>query len=157
MKKEPDPRIVYADIIGLPHWESPTRPRMSLYDRAAQFLSYKALTGFEDMVAEEARLTDERTEMGSHDLALLNQKLGLIADAVAAGEHPVLTFTVFVPDKKKMGGKYEEVTSTVKSVDPVWHKVVLAPGEGRGKPNRSIRFENIVSIRGELVTYLDEA
>ena len=30
-EKEPDPRIVYADIIDLPHHQSPTRPRMSLY------------------------------------------------------------------------------------------------------------------------------
>ena len=25
-EKEPDPRIVYADIIDLPHHQSPTRP-----------------------------------------------------------------------------------------------------------------------------------
>ena len=58
--KEPDARKVYADIIDLPHWQSPTRPHMSLYDRSAQFASYKALSGYEDMVAEEAWLTDSR-------------------------------------------------------------------------------------------------
>ena len=57
-EKEPDPRVVYADIIDLPHWQSPTRPHMSLYDRSAQFASYKALSGYEDMIQEEARLTD---------------------------------------------------------------------------------------------------
>lgn len=56
-KQAPDPvsEKTYADIISLPHRQSPDRPHMSLYDRAAQFGSYKALTGYEDMVADEAR------------------------------------------------------------------------------------------------------
>ena len=59
-EKEPDPRIVYADIIGLPHHQSPTRPHMSLYDRAAQFAPFAALTGYDDMIVEEVRETDTR-------------------------------------------------------------------------------------------------
>ena len=54
-EKEPDPREDYREIIDRPHWESPKHPHMSEYDRAAQFASYKALTGYEDMVAEEAK------------------------------------------------------------------------------------------------------
>jgi len=52
---EKDARVVYADIIDMPHWTSPTRPHMSLYDRAAQFSPFAALSGYDDMVAEEAR------------------------------------------------------------------------------------------------------
>ena len=44
-ENEPDPRIIYADIIDLPHWQSPTRPHMNLHDRAAQFAPFAALTG----------------------------------------------------------------------------------------------------------------
>ena len=36
-EQEPDPRVVYADIIRLPHHQSPVRPHMSMHDRAAQF------------------------------------------------------------------------------------------------------------------------
>ena len=57
-EKELTPRELYADIIDLPHWQSPTRPHMSLYDRSAQFSSYKALSGYEDMVEDEARRLD---------------------------------------------------------------------------------------------------
>ena len=57
--KEPDPEIVYADIFHHPHWQSPTRPHMSLYDRAAQFAPFAALTGYEDMVSEEARRVEK--------------------------------------------------------------------------------------------------
>ena len=53
--KEQNAREVYADIIDLPHWQSPTRPHMSPADRAAQFSPFAALTGFSDMVEEEAR------------------------------------------------------------------------------------------------------
>ncbi len=51
----PDAREVYGDIINLPHHRSRVRPHMSVSDRAAQFSPYAALTGYEDMVAEEAK------------------------------------------------------------------------------------------------------
>ena len=48
----PDPRIVYADIIDLPHHQSETHPPMSPGNRAAQFASFAALSGYEDMIKE---------------------------------------------------------------------------------------------------------
>ena len=53
--QEPDPREVYADIIGHPHHVSPTRPRMSPEDRAAQFAPFAALTGYDALIRETAR------------------------------------------------------------------------------------------------------
>ena len=40
----------YDDIINLPHHTSPTRPRMSMIDRAAQFSPFAALTGYDGSV-----------------------------------------------------------------------------------------------------------
>ena len=54
-KKENNPRSVYADIIDLPHPVSAKHPQMSLHDRAAQFASYKALSGYEDMIRRQDR------------------------------------------------------------------------------------------------------
>ena len=150
MTETPDPRIVYADIIGLPHWQSPVRPRMSMNDRAAQFLSYKALTGFEDVIAEEARTTEELAEPGTYETELLNRQLSLIAGAAAQGKRPVVSFRVFVPDERKAGGRYEEIADAVRRVDPVGRKVVLASAEGNGRQYRTIPFENIVSVSGDL-------
>ena len=154
--REPDPREVYADIIDLPRWQSPTRPRMSLYDRSAQFASYKALSGYEDMIKEEARLTDAEKQLSEGTMDLLNQKLALLSDAVGEGTHPELTFTVFVPDEKKSGGSYVSITDAVKKVDPVRRKVILMGTEGRGKVNKTIDFDRIAEIRGSLVDALDE-
>lgn len=52
----------YDDIINMPHHVSSTHPQMSLADRAAQFLPFSALSGFENQINEVARLTEERTE-----------------------------------------------------------------------------------------------
>ena len=53
----------YDDIIHLPHHVSITRPHMPMTDRAAQFMPFRALTGYEDAVRETARLTEERVEL----------------------------------------------------------------------------------------------
>lgn len=144
--KEPDARVVYADIIDLPHWQSPTRPHMSLYERSAQFASYKALSGYEDMIAEEVRLTDEMPALEEYGLERLNRKLNQIAAMLADGLHPSVRFTVFVPDDKKSGGTYVEITDTVKRIDTALGKVVLMSTEGRGQSNKTIDFEQIIRV-----------
>ena len=53
--EEKNPRIVYANIIDLPHHEPVTRPRMPLQNRAAQFSAFDALAGFSDMIADKTR------------------------------------------------------------------------------------------------------
>ena len=148
---EPDARLVYADIIDHPHWQSPTRKRMSMYKRAGQFSPFDALAGYSDMIAEEERVTDERMEQGEHDLEALNRKLNLIAEMVDKGEHPDVTFTVFVPDERKVGGKYVEIIDTVKRIDMVEKKVVLMSTQGYGRVNRTIEINCIISINGGML------
>ena len=53
----------YDDIINLPHFESKKHKRMSLEARSAQFAPFSALTGYEDIVKETARLTDKKIEI----------------------------------------------------------------------------------------------
>ena len=48
----------YDDIINLPHHVSQRHPRMSMYNRAAQFSPFAALTGYEKAI-EEARKKQE--------------------------------------------------------------------------------------------------
>ncbi len=153
---EPNGRDVYPGIIDHPHWQSPTRPHMSLYDRAAQFSSFDALAGYSDMVKEEQRSTDRKVELEEYELENLNQKLGLIADVIEDGHHPTLTFTIFVPDEFKAGGAYIEITDAVKRIEPVERRVVLMTTEGYGKINKTIDFDRIASIRGDLVDYIDD-
>ena len=152
--KEADPRIVYADIIDLPHHQSETHPHMSLYDRAAQFSSYKALSGYEDMIAEEARLTGKKIELEGRELDLLNQKLELIADVIRDGHTPELSITCFVPDEKKAGGKYVTVTGKIRKVESTFGQLQLDSGNKK-LAGMKIDLDKILTITGDLVDYLD--
>ena len=154
-EKEPDPRVVYDDIFDLPHHVSETHPHMSLSDRAAQFSSYKALSGYEDMVAEEARMTGSELELSEYEMELLGQKLDLISDVIADGEHPLITFTVFIPDDRKSGGKYADITDRVKKIDAAFRKVVLMTKRESGV-NETLEFDRIINIHGDLVDCLDD-
>ena len=59
-----DTKHKYDDILDCPHHVSSVRPPMPLIDRAAQFAPFSALTGYEEIVKEEARLTESRTGRG---------------------------------------------------------------------------------------------
>ena len=45
----------YDDIINLPHHVSKNHPQMSMWNRAAQFAPFAALTGYEDAIKETAQ------------------------------------------------------------------------------------------------------
>ena len=53
----------YDDIIHLPRSVSGKRSPMSLYDRAAQFSPFAALTGYDAVIEESGRLTDRCIEL----------------------------------------------------------------------------------------------
>lgn len=53
----------YRDIIDHPHHVSRKHPQMSRLSRAAQFSSFKALSGYEEIISESARATIERIEL----------------------------------------------------------------------------------------------
>ena len=45
----------YDDIINLPHHVSKRHPQMSMWNRAAQFAPFSALTGYEDAIKDTAQ------------------------------------------------------------------------------------------------------
>ena len=52
----------YDDIIHLPHHVSRHHPQMSMWNRAAQFAPFAALTGYEDAIQESARENESMYE-----------------------------------------------------------------------------------------------
>ena len=152
---EPDARVVYADIIRLPHWQSPTRTPMSAYERAAQFSSFNALEGYEDMVGEEARIVDTQEELTETEMEILNQKINLIADVIEDGHHPILNFTYFLNDSMKQGGSYVTMTERVRKIDAVGKKIQLFRTVGASKSYMELDMDKIKDISGELVNYIE--
>jgi len=145
----------YADIIHLPHHKATNRPHMSLYDRAAQFSPFAALTGFDGVIAETARLTDRKVELSESEKILLDQKLTLIDDVIQDKHHPEITVVYFVPDYLKEGGEYEEYTGQVRKIDPIERTVVFLAANGRSA-GKKVLIDDVMEIHGKLVDYLDE-
>ena len=127
---------LYDDIIHLPHHVSERHPQMSMYNRAAQFAPFAALTGHNAAITEAARLTEAEQELSESDAEVLNRKLAYLQ---SLDEKPSISVTYFVPDDKKEGGSYHTATGIVKSVEP--DKGVLQFEDGTGIP--VIRIKDI--------------
>ncbi len=128
----------YDDIINLPHYVSPTRQKMPIADRAAQFSPFAALTGYEDAVEETARVTDKQIEMSEEAKASINRKLRIISD------HPGMQIcvTYFKPDERKSGGEYLTFTGKAKHIDEYERKLVF-------DDKTSIFIDVILDIEGD--------
>lgn len=149
MMNAKDARSIYADIIDLPHHQSRKRKHMPLQDRAAQFASYKSLSGYEDMVAEEARWTDSELELSENETDVINAVIGEIGDRITNGDHPAVGVTYFKPDKFKQGGSYETMTAVVKKIDPIHKKLIFYGSENiedKRIPTVDIPIEKIIAI-----------
>lgn len=116
----------YEDIINLPHHVSPTRPPMSMHDRAAQFSPFAALTGHGDCINETARLTGERRELTEDKSRDLNSAAQRLTDL--APERPTVTVEYFIPDERKSGGRYETFTGLFRRIDEYNRTLVFTDG-----------------------------
>ena len=127
----------YEDIIHLPHPTSKKHPRMSLENRAAQFAPFAALTGYDAMVGETARLTDARADLDEEQMLALNETLSVILERI--NEHPKVCVTWFRKDAVKDGGAYMRTEGTVRDVELSGRLFVFREGE-------RIPLDDIVSI-----------
>ena len=134
-------RFPYEDIINIPRHISKTHPEPSIADRAARFSPFAAISGYEDMVREAARVTEERVEITDATKEQLNEKLNEIAECLYE-EHEV-TITYFEPDKKKSGGAYITITGVVKRIDELKRIVIM-------KNNKKIKIDDIYALDGSL-------
>lgn len=112
---------IYDDIINLPHPTSQKHPRMSPYDRAAQFSPFAALTGHDAAIKETARFTEKQTEQSEDLISRLNEKLQIISNNPGTE----ITVIYFVPDERKMGGAYVSHTGIAKKIDDYKHTLIM--------------------------------
>ena len=120
-------KFPYEDIVDLPPHISKKHPQPTMMDRAARFAPFAAITGYEEMVLEEARVTEERIDLDEGALSLLNEKLNMIQEFL--DEEPEIKITYFEPDKKKTGGAYVSITGVVKRIDEYEHIVLMNDGK----------------------------
>lgn len=116
----------YDDIINIPRWNPKSHPRMSEYERASQFAPFAALTGYDAMVSETARLTDARADLDEEQMLALNETLSIIVERL--GEHPKVGIIWFRKDTRKKGGEYLKTEGSVRNVDLPNRFLVLKEG-----------------------------
>lgn len=115
----------YDDIINLKRPIS-KHPKMSLYQRSAQFAPFAALTGYDGQVKEAARLTDKRIELDEEAKVMLDIKIQGIQKLIS--NEPKLEITYFIPDDKKEGGKYETIQDNIKKIDHYKQQMIMKNG-----------------------------
>lgn len=130
----------YDDMINLPHPTSANHPRMSLYDRAAQFSPFAALTGYDEAVKETARLTEQERELDEDEKERLNRKLRILQQYMAeetarkaaeeeaeemAERGTLVEVIYFEPDERKTGGRYVTYTGALKRIDVDGRKLIM--------------------------------
>lgn len=143
----------YDDIINLSRPSSGRYPKMSLHDRAAQFAPFAALTGYEDAISEEGRLTKMKKTVSDEDIRSINSELQKLVAMVkeykygvkcfksgyANIDRPVAEIKYFVPDERKSGGSYIKDKFRIREVD-LNNKMIITEGE------KCISIDEIASI-----------
>lgn len=135
----------YDDILHLPHHRSDHRPHMSIYNRAAQFAPFAALTGYEEQVAETSRLTDRSIQLSEEEKQVLNQKINLILKDISKRQE--YAFTYFVPDSRKSGGTYKIIYGSVKKIHLPSRTLTLYDKNGISD-GQVLSLDQIVEIGG---------
>ena len=152
-KTSKEGRIVsqkYADILQMERPEpSEKHPRMSVANRAKIFSPFAALRGFDDELAEEGARTLRvaKAELSEEEKAALSGKLAALRRGMT------VTVRYFVPDllcpADPPVGRYQTVTGTVQTLDPVQKILRLVPDSTTGGPGVQAGF--VISTIGERV------
>lgn len=136
----------YANIINLPHYEPKYHQRMSIYNRAAQFAPFAALTGYDDAVTETGRLTENEKLLNDDLKNVIDMKLQIIEEHIKDDQSIKVLY--FIKDKRKDGGKYIEYSGNVKRIDKINRVIIF-------KDNTKICFDKILDIKAEFIKEID--
>lgn len=136
----------YDDIIDLPHHVSDKHLQMSIYNRAAQFAPFAALTGYDDAICETARITDRKLELDEYEKERIERILQYINENIEDIQEIKVTY--FVPDSKKTGGAYIDYIGRIRRIDDVFHKLIMIDG-------KTINIDDILEMNGEWLEMID--
>ena len=127
----------YEDMLYLDLPVSKVHRKMSIQDRAAQFMPFAALTGYEDLIRESSRLTHRRIELSETEIEELRYKLEFLHEHEK--EKPLIKVQYFIHDLKKSGGSYQIVEKHLHRIDDIEKKIIF-------KDRTIIQFDEIISI-----------
>ncbi len=124
----------YKDIINYEYLGPKKHPKMSIYDRSAQFAPFSALNGYSDEVKETARITDSKIELDEDEKEKINDKL------IKLKSNQNVEVVYYVKDKRKPGGKYITKKGSIKIIDYINKSIIFTD-------KTSILISNILNIK----------
>lgn len=135
----------YEDIITLDRPVSRKHMPMPVLNRAAQFMPFAALKGYDTAIAEMARTTVAKIEVSTETSEEMSRKLVYI---MAINEKPHVKITYFQSDSRKNGGIYIVKTGVIKKVDMTEKYIIFTDGT-------RISFDAVCDIDGDIFTGLE--
>lgn len=125
----------YKDIINYDYKGPKNHQRMTRENRAAQFASFRALTGYEDNLKEARRIVDSKIILNEDKKEELDKKLNNILKDLTKK----IKLTFFIKDLNKSGGFYKTIETKIKKIDTINKEIILIN-------NIKIKMENILDI-----------
>lgn len=114
-----------SELYSIPRPPS-RRPPMPLTARAAQFASFAALDGYEEMVSEAVRPVEERVLLDEQEQERIAARLREVLARLDG--RPSIIANVFVPDGRKEGGSYKTIRGRVEKCKEDPFRLILADG-----------------------------
>ena len=130
----------YEDMLYLEPPVSKIHRKMSISERAAQFMPFAALTGYEDLIRESSRITQRRIELSETEIEELKNNLEILREHEK--EKPMIKVMYFLHDLKKSGGSYQTVEKHLHRIDDIEKKIIF-------KDRTTIQFDDIISVEYE--------
>lgn len=130
----------YDDIIDLPHHVSRRHPPMPRADRAAQFATFAALSGYEDLIAETQREKCQRRSHTQEENEALDQALARLRPLVE--RRPRIRLRCFVPTPGRQDGTYTVISGRLRVLDETMRTMTFTDG-------RRVAFDDIYAIEIE--------
>lgn len=136
----------YCDILYHKRHVSPTRRSMDVLKRAAQFMPFDALTGFDEAMEEVERFKQSAYILGDDEKYELECKLNFLLEHGFPRQELLLTFGTRISANEV---NYATQKVIIKYIVPHERRIVLLDG-------RSINFDMLISLEGAIFEHMDD-
>ncbi|MBQ8891717.1 MAG: hypothetical protein IJ068_02510 [Bacilli bacterium] len=126
----------YSDIFDYNYTGPKNHTRMPRENRAMQFASFKALSGYDSKLKETRRIVDSKILLDDDKKESINRTLLNLKNNL---NDNMIKITYFIKDLKKDGGLYRTINSSVKKIDSYNNELILTN-------NEKIKIDNILDI-----------
>lgn len=110
----------YSSIIDLKYPYPSNHRKMSIEERAAQFMPFAALKGYEEAIEEKERKYESKKELSIEAIEEINHKIKYLS------QHKDIEFslTYFIKENEK-GGHYKTIQTKLIKIDSITQELTI--------------------------------